>query len=59
MLFKILVGYDNDNRPIYKVFSDPKLANEFIQSFLATEAYSIVAVDKISDGVIELYCDVV
>ena len=59
MLFKILVGHDDDNQPIYKVFSDPKLANEFIQSFLDTESYSIVAVDKISDGVIELYCDVV
>ena len=59
MLFKILVGYDNNHQPIYKVFSDPKFANEFIQSYLATVPYSIVAVDKISDGMIELYFDVV
>ena len=45
--------------PNYKEFTDMNEANAFIQEYYDTTCYSVVCVEKITNELIELYCDVV
>lgn len=66
MLYKIIVDFRDEwdgtkweYHPIYREFTDPVEANNYIQDYLENTSYGIVGVRSITPEAIELYLDIV
>ena len=59
MIYKFIVDKNDNNEPIYKIFTSAKEANVFVQDYYENQDYGIVGVESISEKEIILYCDVV